>query len=245
MAAFLNAVSVAADLLYPRNCLVCEHTVLPEGQKGVVCPSCRSEAKFISPPCCDRCALPFPGAIDTHFVCGYCKDLKFHFSRTYAVCRAEGVVRTCIHRFKYSREIYFARHLEEWFVEGAVRWAIDWSLVDALVPVPLYSRKLREREFNQAEYLARALSRAVGKPVLNGHLRRDRDTGTQTKLDARHRAENLRDAFSCRQGEALEGKRLVLVDDVFTTGATVDGCAKVLRRAGVAEVWVLVLARGV
>jgi ComF family protein len=242
MKALVNA---ALDLLYPRNCLICEKTTLPEGCKGVVCPGCREGVKFIEPPCCDRCALPFPGEIDGHFVCGYCKDLHFHFTRAYAVCRAEGVVRDCIHRFKYNKEMYYGRHLTEWIVEGARHRVEDWAAVDAVVPVPLFPRKQREREFNQAEYLARAVGKAFAKPVITGRLRRVKDTGTQTKLDAKQRGENLRNAFAMRRGEVFEGKRIVLVDDVFTTGATLDGCAKVLRRAGAADVWVLVLARGV
>jgi competence protein ComFC len=240
-----RAVEAAVDLLYPRNCLICERATLPEGEKGVVCGTCRSEVKFIGPPCCERCALPFPGAIETHFTCGYCKDLKFQFTRTVAICRAEGVVRECIHRFKYNREMYFGHHLAQWLVEGARQRVDDWSLIDLIVPVPLYPRKQREREFNQAEYLAEVVGRAMNKPVAASGIRRVKDTGTQTRLGAHERAENLRDAFAPRHSGVVEGKKVLLVDDVFTTGATLNGCAKVLRRAGAAEVWVLVLARGV
>ena len=233
----------AVDLVYPRNCLLCGEP-LGEAEPGVVCPVCLAKAKPIEPPRCERCALPFPGSIDTHFVCGYCKDLKFQFSRAVAGYQAEGVVRDCIHRFKYNRELWFEVHLANWIVATAQRW-IDWNTVDALVPVPLFPRKQRHREFNQAERLARAVGQAVAKPVLIGNLRRIKETKTQTRLDAKQRAENLRNAFAVRRPEKFTGQRLVLVDDVFTTGATLDSCAKALRRAGAADVTVLVLARGV
>jgi ComF family protein len=233
----------AVDLIYPLNCLFC-YEPLAEAERGVICSSCLGKVKFIEPPFCERCALPFAGAVTESFVCGYCKDLKFHFSRAVAACRAEGVVRTSIHRFKYNREMYYGPHLAEWLAGAARQW-IDWSRVNAIVPVPLHPRKKRMREFNQAEYLAVALRHAVQVPVLNRNLRRVKETVTQTALHARERAANLRDAFAVRHAEALAGKRLVLVDDVFTTGATMDSCAKVLLKAGAEDVIALAVARGV
>jgi len=204
---------------------------------------CLATAKWIEPPCCERCAKPFVGAVEGAFTCGYCKDLNLHFTRGVAACVARGVVLESIHRFKYNRQMHFGRHLADWIV-AAGREHMDWRGVDAVVPVPLHPRKKREREFNQAEYLAEAVGRAFAKPVWNRHLRRVRDTKTQTRLNREERMANLRDAFEARDAGALAGKRVVLVDDVFTTGATLDACAKVLGVAGTAEVWVLTVARG-
>ncbi len=170
--------------------------------------------------------------------------MRFYFSRTVCACRAEGVPRDCILRFKYNREMYFGPHLTDWLVHAAQRW-IDWREIDAIVPVPLHPRKQRHREFNQAEYLADAVSRAVGVPALKRNLRRVKDTATQTKLGAEARMKNLRDAFAVRDEKAFKGKRLVILDDVFTTGATMDSCAKTLRRAGAQDVIALAVARGV
>jgi ComF family protein len=117
--------------------------------------------------------------------------------------------------------------------------------VDAIVPVPLHPRKKRHREFNQAEYLADALGREFHRPVRRRNLRRVKDTQTQTALDAEERRANLRDAFALRNAKEIAGKRLALVDDVFTTGATLDSCAKLLRRGGAANVIALAVARGV
>jgi ComF family protein len=153
-------------------------------------------------------------------------------------------VRDSILRFKYNRQMYFEEHLAGWLIAAGKRW-IDWEQVDAIVPVPLYLRKQRQREFNQAERLAQSLGRAVNVPVWTRHLRRIRETGTQTRLDAEMRRANVRDAFAARKGERFEGQRFVLVDDVFTTGATLDACARILRREGAQDVIALTVARGV
>jgi ComF family protein len=170
--------------------------------------------------------------------------LKFHFHRTISAFRAEGVVRESIHRFKYNREMYFGAHLANWITDVATR-SLDWSEIDAIVPVPLFPRKQRSREFNQAAYLAVAVSRSSGVPLIDGKLRRVKETVTQTALNAKERAANLRGAFAVKTPEAFDSKRLALVDDVFTTGATLDGCAKVLLQSGAREVTALTVARGV
>jgi ComF family protein len=233
----------AVDLVYPRNCQFCA-TPLSEADRGVVCASCLGTVRWIEPPFCQQCASPFSGKVADTFVCGYCQDLRFSFERAVCACRAEGIVRDSIHRFKYKREMYFGPHLADWLLHAARQW-IEWGEVDAIVPVPLHPRKKREREFNQAEYLADALSRAFGVGVLTGQLRRVKDTVTQTALDAEERAANLRGAFAVRRAGMFAGHRLVLVDDVFTTGATMDSCAKVLRVAGAQRVIALAVARGV
>jgi ComF family protein len=233
----------AIGLVYPRNCLFCS-TALAEQERGVICAACLTTVRRIEPPFCQQCAAPFAGAITDTFVCGYCKDLRFAFTRAVCGCRAEGIVRESIHRFKYNREMYLGPHLAEWLIEAAQQW-IDWQTVDAIVPVPLHPRKKREREFNQSEYLAAALSRHFDRPALVGQLRRVKDTATQTALDAGQRDRNLRNAFAARRMDAFSGKRLVLVDDVFTTGATLNSCARILCRAGASSVIALAVARGV
>ena len=236
-------ISAAVDLLYPRNCHFCRQP-LAEQERGVICAACLATVRWVEPPCCSRCALPFVGAVNGAFECGYCKDLDLHFSRGVAACLARGIVLASIHEFKYNRQLYFGRHLADWIV-SAGRAHVDWSGVDAIVPAPLHPRKRREREFNQAEYLASALEKEFAKPVFARHVRRVRDTLTQTHLDAQERRENLSGAFAeGRRARELKGKRVLLVDDVFTTGATLDACARVLRVAGAADVWVLTVARG-
>jgi ComF family protein len=233
----------AVDLLYPRNCQFCLNP-LGDDERGVICELCAAGVKLIEPPFCRQCALPFAGKLAEPFRCGYCHDKRFHFERVVAACRAEGVVRESIHRFKYRGQMYFGEHLVGWLERAARRW-LEWSEVDVVVPVPLHPRKHREREFNQAGYLADALGETFGVPVAARALRRVKDTVTQTALDAEARARNLHGAFAVADTAALAGKRVVLVDDVFTTGATLDACAKVVRVAGAERVIALTVARGI
>lgn len=237
-------VAAAVDLVFPRNCTLCS-SALDEAQAGVICRGCLAGARVIEPPFCGRCGLPFDGAPSAIERCGHCHDRAFAFDRAVAACRAAGPVREAIHRFKYQRQMYFAGHLAEWIVGAAWRW-IDWSEVDLVVPVPLHPRKQRQREFNQAVVLARAVGQATGCAVADGVLRRRRDTATQTHLTAPDRAKNLKGAFGAGARIGLaSGQRVVLVDDVFTTGATLDGCAKVLRDGGAETITALTVARGV
>ena len=240
--ALLEKIRPALDLIYPRNCQFCT-TPLREQEPGVVCAACLARAKRIEPPFCQRCSLPFAGQLDAQIECGYCRDLPFHFTRAVAACRADGLVRDCIHRLKYKRELYYLPHLAGWLIDAG-RAHVDWSAVDAIVPVPLHPVKQRDREFNQAELLAAALGREFGKPVLARAVRRVKDTPTQTKLDAHARRANLRAAFAAGR-RSVAGQRLVLVDDVFTTGATLDSCASLLVSQGAAAVMALTVARGI
>ena len=234
---------VVLDLAYPRNCPVCQ-TALDEADRGVICRICLGQVKFIEPPFCEQCALPYAGQVTGEtFRCGYCHGRFFNFSRAVAAVRAEGVGRAAIHLLKYHGAQYVVPHLAEWLVMAGRRW-VDWSAADVIVPVPLYPRKERARGFNQARLLAEALGAAVGKPVLSRAVRRVKDTATQTKLGREERARNLRGAFAVRQVAAVTGQRVVLVDDVFTTGVTLDSCARVLRNAGAADVVALTVARG-
>ena len=181
----LEKLRATLDLIYPRNCQFCA-APLGEPVPGVICPSCLALAKRIEPPFCQRCSLPFAGQVADQIECGYCHGLPFHFTHAVAACRAEGLVRDCIHRLKYKRELYYVRHLADWLADAG-RARVDWPTVDAIVPVPLHPVKQRDREFNQAELLARQLSREFGKPLITHGVRRVKATPTQTRLDAHAR----------------------------------------------------------
>jgi ComF family protein len=148
-----------------------------------------------------------------------------------------------IHRFKYSRAVWFEPFLVKLLLEKAVP-VLQSQAWDMIVPVPLHPVKQREREFNQAERLARHLSHATDIPIDCRLLRRLLPTRTQTLLTRRERADNVSGAFGLRTGHRLNGERAVLIDDVFTTGATTNECAKVLRRNGSGDVCVWTVARG-
>jgi ComF family protein len=232
----------AFGLIYPTACQICgEQRALP--RDGMVCARCWSKVHFIKPPFCQRCGLPYEGEITSAFECSNCRDLQFHFSLARSAVAAGGVILEVIHRYKYSQATWFEPFLADVFLREALpalrgqRW--DW-----IVPVPLHPTKRREREFNQAERMAGHLSEATGIPLKTRLLRRTVPTRTQTLLTRQQRAANVRGAFALRRQGRLHGERVILVDDVFTTGATTDACARVLRIRGAGEVCVWTVARG-
>ena len=228
------------SLLYPPHCAGCGASTAG----GVhLCADCAGKARTIEAPFCRMCSQPFDGAITSEFTCSNCAGREFHFDCAAARYLSRGVVREFIHRFKYDRHFYLRHPLAAWAAEALDDARLRATPIDALVPVPLHPTRQREREFNQAEEIARLLSRRAGIPLLPA-LRRIRYTTTQTRLDRQERMENLRNAFRVRHTPRVQSRHLVLVDDVFTTGATVDECARVLRQAGAASVRVVTVARG-
>lgn len=232
----------AAGLIYPEVCQLCK-TERASVESGLVCAKCWMKVRFIRPPFCGRCGLPFEGDITTQFHCTNCHDLKLHFSSARSAVIAKTVVLEAIHRFKYSRALWFEHFLTDLLVREAAP-ALTGHGWDFIVPVPLHPLKLREREFNQAEYIAARLSRATRIPLNRKLLRRVHHTATQTLLNREQRAANMKSAFIVPETINARKKRIIVVDDVFTTGATTNACAQALQRAGAAEVCVWTVARG-
>jgi ComF family protein len=230
------------NLLYPPVCQLC-HNHRAEMRDGLVCGKCWSHVRFIRPPFCERCGLPFTGEITTAFVCTNCNDLELHFTSARSAVVAKSVVLEAIHRFKYSHALWFENFLAGLLIREAAP-VLAKQTWHCIVPVPLHPVKQREREFNQAALLAAQLARATKIPLNGKILRRVHFTATQTLLTRDERAANMKNAFVVRQGTRLAGKKIVLVDDVFTTGATTNACAQALRAAGAAEVGVWTVARG-
>ena len=237
-----NAVSTTLGFFYPEVCALCqdEPATAPQGFVGA---RCRSAVQFVRPPFCERCGLPFPGDITTSFECSNCRDMTLHFSYARSAAVAKTVVLEAIHHFKYSRALWFEPFLAGLLITEAAP-VLRGQKRNFIVPVPLHPLKKREREFNQAEILAARLSEATGIPVNEKLLHRVKATDTQTRLRRDERTENMRGAFAIQDGVKLNGERIVLVDDVLTTGATTNDCARALRAAGAGDVCVWTVARG-
>ncbi len=238
-----NWLNAGLGFFYPEACQLCGQARATPAQ-GFVCGDCRAQVRFIEPPFCERCGRPFEGALTTSFECAHCRETEMHFGWARSAAVARGPVLEAIHRYKYHRALWFEPFLADLLIRRAAP-ALAEEKWDWLVPVPLHRAKEHQREFNQAARLARRLSAATQIPMHQRLLRRVQPTRSQTLLSRPERVTNVRRAFALRGRPRLHGQRLVLVDDVFTTGATTSACARVLRAAGADEVCVWTVARGV
>ena len=241
MSKLLNVESLRAlvSLFYPPLCAVCS---VPVDHSAYLCAECSEKAPRIKPPFCATCSEPFPGAITETFSCANCAHRVLHFTAAVAVYRSRGVVRKIIHDFKYGHQLHLRYLVAGWLVQTLDDPRLHGRRFDMIVPVPLHPARKRERGFNQAELLAEALSAHAGLPLRNA-LERIRYTTTQTAFDRSERMENLHNAFRLRKKVDVRRLRVLLIDDVLTTGSTLSECARVLKAAGAISVHAATAAR--
>jgi len=230
------------DVVFPRWCVGCGEAV-PGGPMRHVCETCLGGIFFSRVPHCSTCGWPFFGAVEGTRRCPKCEDLEPNFDEGRTGMLSKDAARAFVHEIKYHAGWHLRGDLRaliqrmptlKTFVTGAV-----------LVPVPLHPRRFRWRGFNQARWVAEALAAEGGAAGTEELLARVRDTPTQTRLDREDREKNMKNAFALRRGAVVKSpQRYILVDDVFTTGATLNACAKVLRQAGAKRLDVVTLAHG-
>jgi len=237
-----TALDAALNFIYPPVCQLCRAERAGAGE-GFVGGECWRGVRFVTPPFCDRCGLPYEGDMTHPFRCENCagEDFGFRFARS--AVTANPMVLDIIHRYKYHHALWFEPFLADLLARQA-RPALASEKWDLIAPVPLHPLKLRQREFNQAERLARCLGRTLHLPVNTRAVRRVQFTETQTRLSRPQRAANVSAAFAPQIGHKLHGETVILVDDVMTTGATTSACARALREAGASDVCVWTVARG-
>ena len=230
----------ALDLLFPPRCVACNR--LGEW----LCAECRGEIEIIPSPTCRFCALPLPapaaegdGPAD---VCPRCRSRQHVLDGLAAYAFHNGPLRRAVHELKYSGLRSLARPLGRLMADRWPQLRPADQPFDVIVPVPLHRRRERERGYNQAALLARELGRRLQLPVVEHVLIRSRATARQTDLDAAQRRANVQGAFACRS-DGLSGRAILLIDDVCTTGSTLEAAASALRAAGVAAVWGYTLTR--
>jgi competence protein ComFC len=235
----LETLSAVASLLYPPVCAVCSGHV---ASGEYLCDACDDKVLRIARPFCAKCSEPFDGAIVGSFDCANCTNRKLYFDAAVSTYRSRGIVRRIVLDFKYGRQVHLRHLLARWLCAAVHDERIRNHHFDVIVPVPLHRARERERGFNQAALLADLLSREMSilaKPVLE----RVRYTTTQTAFDRTERMENLRGAFRLRKRADVRGLRVLLIDDVLTTGSTVSECARVLKEAGASSVHAATAAR--
>ena len=242
MISLQNLARHALHALLPITCGSCG-VALGDDPVPFFCRSCWAAIRPLRGACCPRCGHPFPSRVALTYsprhVCGDCRKRRPAFTQAWSLYPYEGPLRDAIHLFKYRGKVVLRTPLVG-LMQTAWR---ETPRFDLVMPVPLHPSRLREREFNQALLLGDQISCWARVPLVYDNLVRRRETTPQTGLTQTERRKNLRRCFALeRPGEVVK-KRVLLVDDVFTTGTTVNECAKVLRKAGSGDVYVVTLAR--
>ncbi len=236
-----RAFKAVVDLLLPPHCPTCDAAV--DAAHGL-CPECFARTGFVTEPCCITCGVPFASAEQAgpDRLCDPCKTEAPPFRRARAALRYDGQAKRLILPFKHADRIELAATLAPMMMRAG---ALLVREADLLVPVPLHRRRLRTRRYNQAAVLARALGRLSGRPVLPDGLARVRPTAPLGTMTASARRAEMDDAVVVRRSrrDRIAGRRVLLVDDVLTSGATAAACARALLHGGADSVDVLAAAR--
>ena len=230
------------DLLFPPLCHVCK-AFIPKAGELLICAGCLNKIPFLVSPLCTVCGTPFATEGGLDHTCGHClTHSPFHICRS--ATHFAGPMQELIHRFKYGNRVHLCQPLGLMAAASLAPFC-STAAPDLIVPVPLHRKRLRQRGFNQSQLIGQVLAKKWRVPLEIGNLRRVRWTEPQTSLDARDRVSNVKGAFAVKDSRRLEGKRVLLVDDVLTTGSTMRACAESLREAGVAAIFAVTVARGI
>jgi competence protein ComFC len=232
-----------ADLLFPRSCVHCADAI-ENSPYDFLCASCARELLPCLPPACNTCGYPFYGILAGPRVCPHCAELSPMFDQGKTLFLAKGAGRSLLHELKYRSGFYILKDLHK--MVAGTRHYLHYLEGAILVPVPLHPTKQRERGFNQSEKIAQMLAAAVdGRSEVQNLLLRFRYTQTQTRLNQTERHRNVKNAFALAPNTVLFcDQPYILVDDVFTTGSTLNACASVLRDAGAQHVNVVTIGHG-
>ncbi|WP_269524220.1 ComF family protein [Coraliomargarita parva] len=233
----------AADLVFPRSCVHCSEAI-EDSPLQFLCRRCSRELFLAVPPACSTCGYPFFGQLAGPKTCPHCAELAPVFDEGKTLFLAKGPGRSLIHELKYHQGFYVLSDLIR--LTEQVPGYLDYFKDACLVPVPLHPAKERERGFNQGERIAHTLAaRAGGTTRVESLLERIQFTGTQTRLARNERHRNVKNAFALKPDAVLIPEtHYILIDDVFTTGATLNACASVLRQAGARRIKVLTIGHG-
>lgn len=225
------------DLIYPPFCLVCETT-----GPSYLCPECIKKIDRIKPPFCPKCGIPLS---ETEYYCTECRNREYFFEFARSVGTFDGVLRDAVHALKFDCYAMLAEPLGELMAQHYAEETYLSGLVDVVVPVPIHRSRLIDRGFNQSAEIARVFCEHTSLKFEPDALVKSKKTRDQVGLPEEERFANIEGAFSVVKPDAIAGRRVLLIDDVLTTGATANETAKILRSAGASAVYAYTLARRV
>lgn len=237
------------NLIFPLDCRICEKPIR-ESKGYSICENCFKTIELIDKPYCVKCGKPFLISTDSfkqdrEILCADCKRKKYSFEFARSVGIYRGVLRECIHLFKYYGEKKLAEPLGELLIDYLVRNQEFKKGIDLIIPVPLHKNDLKERGFNQSILLSRVIGNYFSIPVKEEILIKKKLTSSQVNLSKKEREKNILKVFSVNKPAEIREATILILDDIFTTGSTVEECAKELKKAKAKNIFILTLARSV
>ncbi len=237
-----NLISGLTELVYPKTCHACKNRLGALSIDELICEDCWSKITKNLPPFCYCCGRSLIGRKFTRNVCISCLRQNLNFDRAFSPCVYDGVLKELIHAFKYHQKDYLGRTLAKLMINFTEEFNFPMDYMDAIIPIPLSASRMREREYNQAQILAAHIAKEHKKGLFTQTIQRQKNTRSQTELQDRQRAENVKGAFAIKDASSIKNKNILLIDDVLTSGATCSEAAGILKNAGANIVYVLTLA---
>lgn len=225
-------------ILFPRRCPVCGEIVMPKGD--LICPPCKGKIKYVYEPSCKKCGKAL--VVEEEEYCYDCKKKNHTYESGIALFEYDDIMKQSIYSFKYKNKREYADFYVKEFVNAYQTQIANWK-AEVLIPVPLHKSRHLYRGFNQAELLAKKIGKDINLPVDSDILVRSKETFAQKGLNHKERAKNLQEAFQI-SGKVVQYKKVILIDDIYTTGSTIEACTKVLKLNGVEKVYFLSLCIG-
>lgn len=238
----MNFFKKILEIIFPSHCLYCQKIISAE---GLFCNDCWQKLQFITEPKCNICCNPFEFVVGENLTCGKCLSHRPSYDKAIVIFRYNEIIKKIIGDLKYRDQTYIAKKLARFLFYQA---QAEISDVDFIVAVPLHPKRLRRRKFNQSLILSRALlTKNSQKKLKSDFLLRIKNTAAQVSLKKKQREKNLKNAFALnpKYREIVKDKKILLIDDVMTTGATLENCAKILKKSGAKKVTILTIARTV
>lgn len=231
-----------AELVYPKTCTLCKEKISDPTE--LICQGCLGKINYNHPPFCQRCGrrLNKKEIVNGRNICFKCQRINFHFDRAWSTCIYEGPIKDLIHQFKYNSKKSLEKTFSKLLINFINTYHLPTDSIDLVVPMPLHTRKLREREFNQSEVLAKSIGTILNRKTSVNNLIRLKDTPSQTQLVDQERWQNVQGVFSVKDPSEFENKVVLLIDDVLTTGATASEAALALKNSNANVVFVLTVA---
>ncbi|MBZ4647253.1 MAG: hypothetical protein PWR27_2089 [Petroclostridium sp.] len=229
------------DLIFPPKCIFC-NTILSPGVELEICMECYDKIPFIQGKVCNTCSQP----IDTPYgpeQCMDCRDAHHYFKQNISPCEYKGIIREAIVKFKFFGKKHYAKTLGQLMLKK-IKQMTNLPTFDIIIYTPLHEKRLSERGFNQAKLLAEIISQELGCRLGENILLKVKETLPQSKLTRQQRQENIKNVFQISDKNIVQGMKVLLVDDVYTTGMTVNECSKLLKKAGAKEIFVVTAAIG-